>query len=71
MAVGAVPLQRDPVGAEIAFLEHVHRDAARAGEIDRHAVIGAAIAEQDDVGDAALVQERAEEISASRQNWPR
>ena len=39
----------------------MHRDAAGAGEVHRHPMIGPAIAKEDDVGDAALVQECADE----------
>ena len=71
MAVRAIPLQSDPVGAEIALLEHVDRDAPGAGEVQRDPMIGTAITKDDEIGDAALVQECVEEAPPVRRNWPR
>jgi len=49
--VGAAALERDPVRTEIAFLEDVGRDAEPVGDREGRLVVGALVAEADDVGD--------------------
>jgi hypothetical protein len=51
IAVHPVAFQRQPVGADIAFLEHMHTHAHQPRHLVRHHVHGAAIAEQHQIGD--------------------
>jgi hypothetical protein len=53
--VHAAPLQRDPVRAHVAFLEHVRTDPLARRERDRRTMHGELVAEQHEVGDAVLV----------------
>ncbi len=59
--VHAVPLERHPVRPDIAFLQHVGAYPTRSGHAVRGYVIGSAIAEQDEVGNAFAAHERVEE----------
>jgi hypothetical protein len=56
--------------AEIALLENVDGDTERARHVDGNAVIGPAIAEQDDVGYGGFLEEAGQE-GAPVANAPR
>ena len=55
VAAHAVTFQGDPVRPEIAEIRHRHHDAARPGGGDRDAVVGALLAQQDEVRDPLRV----------------
>ena len=57
-AVDAADLQRHPVGAHVAFLEHMHLHQPLRGQGAGGLVQRPAVAEQHDVGDAAALQQR-------------
>ncbi|MNO88089.1 hypothetical protein D3C76_795250 [compost metagenome] len=60
--VHAVALKGDPVGAEVAFLEHVHADPQRLGQRHRRLMHWTAVAEQHHVGDVLRLEAVAVEI---------
>ncbi|EHJ58180.1 hypothetical protein NSU_4869 [Novosphingobium pentaromativorans US6-1] len=60
MAVDPAQFQRHPVGADIAFLEDVNRDAQFAADARGAHVMVAAIAEKHDVGDRQFAEQALE-----------
>ena len=61
VAIDAVTLQGQPIGAQIAFLAHPCGGAPGLGHGNRRAVYGAAVVMKDDVGDAFAGHELLEE----------
>mmetsp|Transcript_23304 Transcript_23304/g.40389 ORF Transcript_23304/g.40389 Transcript_23304/m.40389 type:complete len:264 (-) Transcript_23304:1789-2580(-) len=56
IAIGAAPFIGHPIGAHVAFFEHMHGDAAPLGLGHGHGMDGAHIAIKDDIGDPFFVQ---------------
>ena len=56
MAVGAAAFIGHPVGPQIAFFEHMHRQSARPGRGNRLGMDGPGVPVKHDVGDVLFVQ---------------
>lgn len=64
MAVDAAELQRNPVRTNIAFLEHMNRDAEPAANLDCGPMVVPAITEQRHIRNAVFAHQRFEVL------WP-
>src|SRR3954452_9477848 len=68
MAIRSAAFESNPLRPEIPFFEDMHGDPAAVGEIYGNAMVWPAIAEEHDIGHAALTHERTDESSPARES---